>query len=40
MYDEAFVFDMQEIINDIKAEFKTMEPNLTVEIVKSDFQVK
>ena len=36
MYDEAFVFDMQEIINDIKAEFKTMEPNLTIEIVKSD----
>ena len=36
MYDEAFVFDMQEIINDIKAEFKTMEPNLTIDIVKSD----
>ncbi len=36
MYDEAFVFDMQEIINDIKAEFKTMEPNLTIEIVNSD----
>jgi dipeptidase D len=36
MYDEAFVFDMQEIINDIKFEFKTTEPNLTIEIVKSD----
>lgn len=36
IYDEAFVFDMQEIINEIKAEFKTMEPNLTIEIVKSD----
>ena len=27
---------MQEIINDIKFEFKTTEPNLTIEIVKSD----
>ena len=36
MYDEAFVFDMQEIINDIKTEFKTTEPNLTIEIQKSD----
>ncbi len=36
MYDEAFVFDMQEVIGDIKAEFKTTEPNLTIEIVKSD----
>ena len=36
MYDEAFVFDMQEIIGDIKTEFKTMEPNLTIEITKSD----
>ena len=26
---------MQEIINEIKAEFKTMEPNLTIEIVKT-----
>lgn len=40
MYDEAFVFDMQEIINDIKAEYKTMEPNLTIEIVKSDLPSK
>lgn len=36
IYDEAFIFDMQEIINEIKAEFKTMEPNLTIEIVKSE----
>ena len=36
MFDEAFVFDMQEIINDIKFEFKTTEPNLTIEIQKSD----
>jgi len=36
IYDEAFVFDMQESINEIKAEFKTMEPNLTIEIVKSE----
>ncbi|MBC7640787.1 MAG: aminoacyl-histidine dipeptidase [Flavobacterium sp.] len=36
MYDEAYVFDMQEIISDIKTEFKTTEPNLTIEIEKSD----
>ena len=36
MYDEAFVFDMQEVIGDIKTEFKTMEPNLSIEIVKND----
>lgn len=36
IYDEAFVFDMQEVINDIKTEFKTMEPNLTIEIVKNE----
>ncbi|KAF2517656.1 aminoacyl-histidine dipeptidase [Flavobacterium foetidum] len=36
MFDEAYLFDMQEIINDIKAEFKTTEPNLVIEIVKSD----
>jgi len=40
MYDEAYVFDMQEIINDIKTEFKTTEPNLTIEIVKSDLPKK
>ena len=36
MYDEAFVFDMQEIINDIKTEYKTTEPNLVIEITKSE----
>ena len=36
IYDEAFVFDMQEVIVDIKTEFKTMEPNLTIEIVKNE----
>ena len=40
MYDEAYVFDMQEIINDIKTEFKTTEPNLSIEIVKSDLPKK
>jgi len=40
MYDEAFVFDMQEIINDIKFEFKTTEQNLTIEILKSDLPSK
>lgn len=40
MYDEAFVFDMQEVINDIKAEFKTTEPKLTIEIEKSDLPLK
>jgi dipeptidase D len=40
MYDEAYVFDMQEIIGDIKAEFKTTEPNLTIEITKSDLPIK
>jgi hypothetical protein len=35
MYDEAYVFDMQEIINDIKTEYKTTEPNLVIEIAKS-----
>ena len=40
MYDEAFAFDMQEVINDIKFEFKTTEPNLTIEIVKGDLPNK
>lgn len=40
MYDEAYLFDMQEIINDIKTEFKTTEPNLAIEIVKSDLPSK
>jgi len=40
MYDEAYIFDMQEIINDIKTEYKTTEPNLTIEIVKCDLPKK
>ncbi|MBF2707799.1 aminoacyl-histidine dipeptidase [Flavobacterium soyangense] len=40
MYDEAYIFDMQEVINDIKTEFKTTEPNLTIEIVKCDLPQK
>ena len=40
MYDEAYVFDMQEIIGDINTEFKTMEPNLVIEIVKTDLPSK
>jgi dipeptidase D len=40
MYDEAYVFDMQEIIGDIKAEYKTMEPKLEIEITKSDLPAK
>ncbi len=40
MYDEVFTFDMQKIILDIKTEFKTTEPNLTIEIEKSDLPKK
>ena len=40
MYDEAYVFDMQETISAIKAEFKTMEPNLVIEITKTDLPKK
>jgi dipeptidase D len=40
MFDEAYIFDMQEIINDIKAEYKTTEPNLAIEIVKCDLPKK
>ena len=40
MYDEAYIFYMQEIINDIKTEYKTTEPNLTIEIVKCDLPKK
>ncbi|MBP4138493.1 aminoacyl-histidine dipeptidase [Flavobacterium geliluteum] len=36
MFDEAYIFDMQEIINDIKLEYKTTEPNLSIEIVKCE----
>ena len=30
VYDEAFVFDMQQIVNEIKTELKTTEPSLEV----------
>ncbi len=30
VYDEAFVFDMQQIVNEIKTELKVTEPNLEV----------
>ena len=36
VYDEAFVFDMQQIVNEIKTEFKTTEPNLEVIFEKMD----
>ncbi|MDQ1164978.1 aminoacyl-histidine dipeptidase [Flavobacterium sp. SORGH_AS_0622] len=40
MFDEAYVYDMQEIISDIKAEYKTTEPNLSIEIVKGELPEK
>lgn len=36
VYDDAFVFDMQQIVNEIKAEFQTTEPNLEVVFEKLD----
>ena len=36
MYDESFVFDMQPIVNDIKKEFATTEPNLEIVFEKND----
>ncbi|WP_269225014.1 aminoacyl-histidine dipeptidase [Flavobacterium eburneipallidum] len=36
MYSEAYIFDMQPIIKDIKNEYKTTEPNLVIEITKSE----
>lgn len=36
LYDEAYVFDMQELIDDIKKEYKTTEPNLQINITKSE----
>lgn len=36
VYDEAFVFDMLQIVNEIKAEFQTTEPNLEVVFEKMD----
>ncbi|AWI26036.1 aminoacyl-histidine dipeptidase [Flavobacterium pallidum] len=40
MYDEAFVFDMQEVIGDIKKEFSTTEPKLEILIEKADLPSK
>ncbi|MFM2230383.1 MAG: Cytosol non-specific dipeptidase [Bacteroidota bacterium] len=40
MYDEVFEFEMQEVINDIKTEFKSTEPNLQILIEKSELPVK
>ncbi|RZJ70082.1 MAG: aminoacyl-histidine dipeptidase [Flavobacterium sp.] len=40
IFDEAYVFDMQEIINDIKAEYKTTEPNLEILIEKGELPAK
>lgn len=40
IFDEAFVFDMQEIINDIKTEYKTTEPNLAITIEKGELPAK
>lgn len=36
VYDEAFVFDMQQIVNEIKTELKTTEPSLEVVFEKMD----
>jgi dipeptidase D len=40
IFDEAFVFDMQEVINDIKTEYKTTEPNLNITIEKGELPAK
>ncbi len=40
IFDEAFVFDMQEVIKDIKTEFKTTEPNLEILIERTDTPAK
>ncbi|ALM50210.1 aminoacyl-histidine dipeptidase [Flavobacterium psychrophilum] len=40
IFDEAFVFDMLEVINDIKAEYKTTEPNLAITIEKGELPAK
>lgn len=36
IFDEVFGFDMQQVIKDIKAEFKTTEPNLQILIEKAN----
>ncbi len=40
MYHEAYQFDMQEVINDIKNEYKTTEPNLIIEITEAELPKK
>jgi len=36
VYDEAFVYDMQQVVNEVKTELKTTEPNLEVVFEKLD----
>jgi dipeptidase D len=36
IFDEAYVFDMLETVNDIKTELKTTEPNLEIKIEKAN----
>ena len=36
VYDQAFVFDMQQIVNEIKSELKSTEPNLEIVFEKLD----
>lgn len=36
MYDESFVFDMQTVVNEVKAEFATTEPNLEIIFEKQE----
>jgi len=36
VYDEAFVFDMQQIVKDIRNEYATMEPNMEILFEKLD----
>ena len=36
VYDEAFVFDMQQIVNEIKTELQTTEPNLEIVFEKME----
>ena len=40
MYEESFTFDMQQIINEIKFEYKTTEPNLAITIQRSELPEK
>jgi len=40
IFDEAFVFDMQEVVNDIKTELKTTEPNLSITFEKGELPAK